>query len=195
MTVPEQLMIGADGLPQVTRRRRFGHWLAAAAARRTLLMARLPNAARIAVWNLAGAHLDPAAYVAASAHLLHDPDQVSVGAGSLLGPAVELHAWAPISIGRCALLSYGARLLTGSHDPRDPRFTGLRRPIVIGDYAWIAAYALVLPGVTVGRGAVVGAGAVVTCDVPEFAIVAGNPARPVGERPRLAFAYVPARFP
>lgn len=46
--------------------------------------------------------------------------------------------------------------------------------------ASIGAGALILPGVTVGRWAMVGSGAVVTRDVPDFALVAGNPARPAG---------------
>lgn len=52
----------------------------------------------------------------------------------------------------------------------------------IGDDVWLGAAAIVLGGVSVGTGAVVGAGAVVTHDVSDFAIVAGNPARVVGER-------------
>lgn len=43
--------------------------------------------------------------------------------------------------------------------------------------AWFGAGATVLPGVTVGRYAVVGAAAVVTRDVPDYAVVVGNPAR------------------
>jgi virginiamycin A acetyltransferase len=51
-------------------------------------------------------------------------------------------------------------------------------PLVIGHDAWVAHQAVVLPGCTrIGIGAVVGAGAVVTDDVPDFAIVTGNPAR------------------
>jgi hypothetical protein len=46
--------------------------------------------------------------------------------------------------------------------------------------ASIGANATLLPGITVGRGAMVGAGAVVTSDVPEDAIVVGNPARITG---------------
>ncbi len=43
--------------------------------------------------------------------------------------------------------------------------------------ASIGAGAIILPGVTVGERAMVGAGAVVTKDVPDFAVVVGNPAR------------------
>lgn len=57
------------------------------------------------------------------------------------------------------------------------------RPLVIGDDAWIGANALILPGCgRIGRGAVVGAGSVVTRDVPDYAVVAGNPARVIRER-------------
>ncbi len=53
-----------------------------------------------------------------------------------------------------------------------------RRQIVIGNDVWVGRNAIILPGCTrIGHGAVVGAGSVVTGDVPEFAIVAGNPAR------------------
>ncbi|MBV9804326.1 MAG: N-acetyltransferase [Solirubrobacterales bacterium] len=45
--------------------------------------------------------------------------------------------------------------------------------------ASIGAGAVLLPGITVGERAMVGAGAVVTRDVPDFALVVGNPARVV----------------
>jgi UDP-2-acetamido-3-amino-2,3-dideoxy-glucuronate N-acetyltransferase len=48
---------------------------------------------------------------------------------------------------------------------------------VIQRGASIGANATILPGITIGAGALVGAGSVVTRDVPEFAIVVGNPAR------------------
>jgi acetyltransferase-like isoleucine patch superfamily enzyme len=54
-------------------------------------------------------------------------------------------------------------------------------PINIKDGAWIGAGAIILANVTVGRKSIVGAGAVVTNDVPDFAIVAGNPARVIGK--------------
>lgn len=54
-------------------------------------------------------------------------------------------------------------------------------PTRIGRRASIGSNATILCGVTVGEGALVGAGALVACDVPPFAIVAGNPARIIGD--------------
>jgi maltose O-acetyltransferase len=57
------------------------------------------------------------------------------------------------------------------------------RPLFICDDVWIGRRAMILPGCRrIGRGAIVGAGAVVTKDVPEYTIVAGNPAREVKKR-------------
>ena len=53
------------------------------------------------------------------------------------------------------------------------------RPIHIRHGAWLGAHCIVLKGVTVGVGAVVAAASVVTRDVPDWTIVAGNPARPI----------------
>jgi acetyltransferase-like isoleucine patch superfamily enzyme len=47
--------------------------------------------------------------------------------------------------------------------------------------ASIGSNATVMSGITVGEGALVGAGAVVTRDVPPYAVVAGVPARVVGD--------------
>lgn len=81
-----------------------------------------------------------------------------------------------------------AAILTLGHDPQSPDFSDRGGGVVIGSRAWIGYRAVILPGITIGEGAVVGAGAVVTKDVAPFTIVAGNPARPVGQRnPNLAY--------
>ena len=54
--------------------------------------------------------------------------------------------------------------------------------VTIGHDVWIGHGAIVLPGRNVGSGAVVAAGAIVTRDVPDYTIVAGNPARPIRKR-------------
>ncbi|EAR59932.1 CatB-related O-acetyltransferase [Neptuniibacter caesariensis] len=56
-------------------------------------------------------------------------------------------------------------------------------PLVIGNDVWIGANVTILPGCRiVGNGAVIGAGAVVTSDVEPFSVIAGNPAKEIGQR-------------
>jgi galactoside O-acetyltransferase len=57
-------------------------------------------------------------------------------------------------------------------------------PVTIGRHAIIGCGAVILPGVTIGEGAAVGALSLVTKDVPPFTIVAGTPAKVIGQRKR-----------
>lgn len=56
------------------------------------------------------------------------------------------------------------------------------KKIRIGNDVWLGNGVKILAGVTVGNGAVVGAGAVVTKDVAPYTIVAGVPAKKIGQR-------------
>ena len=91
-----------------------------------------------------------------------------------------------VSIGSGTQIAPGVQILTADH-PRDPalRRTGLEfgRPVRIGQNVWIGAGALILPGMTIGDDALIGAGSVVTRDVAPGITVAGNPARPLSQRP------------
>lgn len=109
---------------------------------------------------------------------------LSIGDGSTVNARCRLDTRGGLRIGRCVSISDDCRLLTADHDPRDPAFGGRQRGIDIEDHVWLGSSVIVLPGVRLGQGCVVGAGAVVTRDVAPFAIVAGNPARQIGERPR-----------
>lgn len=87
-----------------------------------------------------------------------------------------------------------AAILTLGHDPQSPDFVDKGGDVVIGDRAWVAYRAIILPGITIGEGAVVGAGAIVTKDVEPYTIVAGNPATVIGKRnPELTYqlSYAP----
>lgn len=56
-----------------------------------------------------------------------------------------------------------------------------RGRIKIGEDSWLGVGAVVLPGVTIGKCCVIGSNAVVTKDVDDYSIVAGIPAKKIGE--------------
>lgn len=66
---------------------------------------------------------------------------------------------------------------TNDRMPRSKVYPEAFHGITVKAGASIGANATLLPGITIGRNAMVGAGAVVTKDVPEGAVVVGNPAR------------------
>jgi acetyltransferase-like isoleucine patch superfamily enzyme len=120
---------------------------------------------------------------------VRNPQQIAIGDGSVIGFDAILDGRAGITIGRQVNVSSQAALWTQQHEIDDPEFGVTGAPVVVGDRAWLSFRSTVLPGVTVGEGAVVAAGAVVTHDVPPFAIVAGVPARVVGQRGTQDLTY------
>lgn len=89
-----------------------------------------------------------------------------------------------ITTGNDVSIGPEASILTLGHDPHSPSFELRGGEVTIGDRAWIGYRALILPGVTIGEGAVVASSAVVTKRVEAYSIVAGNPARVIGQRNR-----------
>lgn len=53
---------------------------------------------------------------------------------------------------------------------------------VIGNDVWIGYRSLIMPGIKVGNGAIIASASVVTKDVPDYAVVGGNPARVIKKR-------------
>src|SRR5437660_12133494 len=98
---------------------------------------------------------------------------LTIGKGTFVGRCI-LHLHDRIDIGENVVINDGAILLTASHDVRSESFQGTTAPISIGDYAWVATNAILLPGSRIGRGAVVGAGAVIRGVLPDFKIAVGN---------------------
>lgn len=109
--------------------------------------------------------------------------KVSLGAGNVVNFGCLLDGRKyTISTGDHVSMGPEATILTLGHDPQSPDFADQGGDVVIGDRVWIGYRALIMPGVTIGDGAVVAAGSVVTRDVPPFTIVAGIPAKPIGQR-------------
>lgn len=109
---------------------------------------------------------------------------ITIGARSLIGEGCILRGQGGITIGDDVYLAPLVQILAVNHVYHDPTrpisHQGITvQGIAIADGAWIGGGAIILDGVRIGRNAVVGAGAVVTKDVPDYAIVVGNPARVV----------------
>lgn len=118
--------------------------------------------------------------------IVSNEGRLTVGDFSFIGRGCEIDVAASVTIGAHVLLA--PNVFVTDHTHSHARGVLLDQqgitsaPVVIGDDAWIGTGAVILAGVTIGAGAIVGAGAVVTKSVAPNAIVAGVPARPIGER-------------
>ncbi len=110
--------------------------------------------------------------------------RITIGNNTVINRYVYLDGRVPLTIGNNVNVSHYVLIHTLTHDPQNPDFVCLERPVVVQDHAWIGARAIIMPGVTIGEGAVIGAGAVVTRDVPAYSIAAGNPAKVIKARNR-----------
>ncbi|HSP95688.1 MAG TPA: acyltransferase [Candidatus Dormibacteraeota bacterium] len=143
---------------------------------------------RYGLYKLLFARLDGFCFIYGGARLFHTYG-IRAGRNLHINSGAYLYGRGGLTIGNHVLIGQNAIVLSSTHHWSDPTrpivFQGHRaEPVTIGDDVWIGANAVVLPGVTVATGTVIGAGAVVTRDTAPYAIVAGVPARQIGERPR-----------
>ncbi len=114
---------------------------------------------------------------------------------SRLAPYLFAHATERLIIGKFCQIAHGVRFITASANHRydgvstypfavfdgfgmdRPSMQTVLRDTVVGHDVWFGNGAQVLPGARIGSGVIVGASAVVAGEVPDYAIVAGNPAR------------------
>jgi putative colanic acid biosynthesis acetyltransferase WcaF len=113
---------------------------------------------------------------------IYFPWNLAVGDWSAIGEEAFIYNLGPVTIGERVTISHRVHLCAGTHDYTLPDLPLMKPPIEIKDQAWICADAFVGPGVVVGQGAVVGARAVAMKNVPDWTVVAGNPAKPIGHR-------------
>ena len=120
---------------------------------------------------------------------VRNPKGITLGDGCSIGTRVLLDGRKGLTAGKSVVFGYECIIWTLNHDYNDEKFNTKGGPVTIGDYAWICSRSIVLPGINIGEGAVVASGAIVTTDVPPYAIVAGIPAKIVGERQKKAYDY------
>lgn len=79
------------------------------------------------------------------------------------------------------ILSHDWSWLKRVNDIQKYRQRGAFAPVVLGKDSFIGAGAILLPGTTIGRNCIIGAGAVVKGQIPDYSIMAGNPATIIGK--------------
>lgn len=141
------------------------------------------------VAKLIFARVDGVIFLYPGARIMHGY-AIRCGANVRINTGAFIDARGGLTLGADVLIGPNVVIVTSQHhwdDPTAPIVAqgNVAAPVEIGSDVWIGGNAVVTPGVTIGTGAVVGAGAVVTHDVPPHAIVAGVPARVIGERPRV----------
>ena len=120
-------------------------------------------------------------YVAAFAYVT---GEVTIGADCSINPYAvvrgEIRMGDGVRIGaHTSILGFNHSMSTEQPIHRQGTWS---KGITLGNDVWIGSNATILDGVTVGDHVVIGASAVVTKDVPDWAVVAGNPARVIRDR-------------
>ncbi|SHK17604.1 maltose O-acetyltransferase [Clostridium cavendishii DSM 21758] len=112
---------------------------------------------------------------------VNSPENISIGEDTHIGGGFFFDATGGLEIGshvhiapRCSIYSSNHNYRSNIKMPYDNTY--IYKKVIIEDYVWIGVNVSIVPGIKVGKGAIIGMGAVVTKDVPEGAIVGGNPA-------------------
>lgn len=128
--------------------------------------------------------------------------EINIGDFCYVGEYTKIWSASAINIGDQVLISHNVNIHDNISHPlnSEMRLKDYKRILTIETYdpvifdlnskkitirnkAWIGFNSIILKGVTIGEGAIVGAGSVVTKDVPDWTIVAGNPAKIIREIP------------
>ena len=103
--------------------------------------------------------------------------RMTIGKNIIINKGATFISPGKVEIEDNVLIGPEVKIATVDHDFSNRHNLMHFAKVTIRNNAWVGIGAIILPGVTIGRNAVVAAGAVVTKDVPDNAVVAGNPAK------------------
>jgi acetyltransferase-like isoleucine patch superfamily enzyme len=136
---------------------------------------------RKTVYRLVGVKIGKGSAIHMRANFFQ-PKNISIGKDSIIGYNCFLDGRAKLKIGSHVAIASEVMIYNSEHDINSPDFKPIEEEVIVEDYCFIGARAIILPGVHIAKGAVVASGAVVTKDVPAGTIVGGVPAKEIGKR-------------
>ena len=139
------------------------------------------NKYRIFILKLFGAKIGAGSVVYPSTKIWA-PWNLEVGEYTCIGPHTDIYSMDKIIIGNHVTISQNAVLCAATHDINSHSMRLLKERIIIDDYAWVCAYAKILPGLRIREGAVIGLGCVLGKAAEAWFVYAGNPAKKIKSR-------------
>lgn len=112
----------------------------------------------------------------------YQPKNIVIGEDTIIGDHCFLDGRDSLKIGDHTAIASHVLIYNSQHDIDSEDFKPIEKPVEIGDYCFVGARAIILPGVKIGKGAVVASGAVITKDVSSMTVVGGVPAREIKKR-------------
>lgn len=110
------------------------------------------------------------------------PWNLTMGNVSSIDDYVFIKDSVNVVIGDYVSISNFVHVFTGGHDVKERNFASQRKPVIIGNGAFIGADSYIGKGVNIGQMAVIGARSFVLKDVPENCIAFGSPCVVKSER-------------
>lgn len=109
---------------------------------------------------------------------------VQIGRNTWIGPFCSIDGTGGLKIGEHCVLAAGVQIFT--HDTikwalSEGKENYEYEPVEIGACCFLGAHSLVMKGVSIGKCCLIASNSVVTKNIEDYSIVAGNPARKIGE--------------
>jgi acetyltransferase-like isoleucine patch superfamily enzyme len=110
-----------------------------------------------------------------------DLSKFSIDSTSHLKSGTFIDCTGGVKIGRFMHTGRSLTIFSSNHNYNHGQFIPydekeILKQVIINDFVWIGSNVTIVPGVVIGEGAVIGSGSVITKNVPDFAVVGGNPA-------------------
>lgn len=136
---------------------------------------------KVLLLRLFGARVGKGVVIKPSVNIKY-PWLLQIGNHSWIGEKVWIDNLAKVSIGDHCCISQGAMLLCGNHNYKKTTFDLIVKPITLEEGAWVGAFSIVCPGVTIKSHAILTVQSVATETLEAFGLYKGNPAVRIRER-------------